>query len=257
MTIERALAGSFEDDDVARCYVHRPPYAPGLLDLLVAVAPATHRALDLGCGPGKIAHLLAERFDDVHAVDPSAAMIAVARERPSRIRWEQASAESAELVGPYDLVTLGTSAHWMDHAVVFPRLRAHVSEGGVVAFVEGDEVHRSAWDEAWKALIERWLVRVGVQPDPEGYRRDLQAHEAWVDVQGRRALRFEHAQELEHFVELQHSRATWARSRMGPLADAMDAEMRAVLAPHAVDGVLRYQVETRVVWGLPRAQPRA
>ncbi len=111
MTIDPKNGSTFEDEDVARCYQYRAPYAPALYDHLVEIAPATHRALDLGCGPGKIAHGLAARFDVVDAVDPSAAMIAIARERPSAIRWIQATSEDAKLAGPYDLVTAGASIH--------------------------------------------------------------------------------------------------------------------------------------------------
>jgi trans-aconitate methyltransferase len=256
-TIERALGAVFEDEDVARCYRYRPPYAPELWELLVAQAPATRRALDLGCGDGKIAHQLARRFDHVHAVDPSAAMLMEARRSPSRIQWEQSSAERAAFAGPYDLVTMGASAHWMDHDALFPRLASTLSDGGVVAFVEGDAPSAAPWSREWKVLVDRWLRRLDRVPDAAGYARDLHAHERWLEVLGRRAFTFAHEQRLEHFIELQHSRATWARARMGSLAAAMDEEMRALLEPHASDGVVHYTLTTHVTWGHIAARPSA
>ena len=38
-------------------------------------------------------------------------------------------------------------------------------------------------------------------------------------------------------------------------AAEMDEDMRAVLAPHATDSILHFKVQTRVVWGAPRATP--
>lgn len=48
-----------------------------------------HRVLDVGCGTGTLALLLADRGHDVVAVDPAAASLAVARAKPgaSRVRW--------------------------------------------------------------------------------------------------------------------------------------------------------------------------
>ncbi len=257
MTIERNNGVTFEDADVARCYQFRAPYAPALIDHLVEIAPATRRALDLGCGPGKIAHELAPRFDVVDAVDPSPAMIATAKERPSQVNWIQVTGEQAELKGTYDLVTAGASIHWMDHSVVFAKIRSHLAGDGVIAFIDGDGAHAAPWDDDWLEMTKTWLARVGKVYDEGGYRRDAQAHENWVDVLGRKAFVFEYAQKPEHFIEREHSRATWARSKMGPLADEMDDDMRAVIAPYVVDGLLHFKVQTSVMWGAPREAPRA
>lgn len=242
---------TFEDEDVARCYRHRAPYAPALHDLLIELVPSTRKALDLGCGPGKLAHELMGRFDAVDAVDPSAAMITVARETPSAVRWICAPAETAELSGPYDLVTAGASIHWMDHAAVFPKLRGCMSAGATIAFVEGDSAFAPPWQDAWNALIRRWLQRVGNPYDPS-YTRGMQAHRAWVDIRGERTFEFEHAQPPETFIAKEHSRATWARCKLGALAAEMDAELSAILAPYVRDGLLRFNVQTRVMWGSPR-----
>ncbi len=253
----RNEGATFEDEDVARAYRHRAPYAPALVDHLVEIAPATRRALDLGCGPGKIAHDLALRFDAVDAVDPSARMLAIARERPSAIHWIQATGEAAKLAGPYDLVTAGASIHWMDHGVVFPKLRSQLADHGVIAFVDGDGAHDTPWDDAWLETTKAWLARLGKVYDERAFHRSMTAHEDWVDVLGRSEFVFEYAQRPEHFIEREHSRATWARSKMGPLADEMDEDLRAVIAPHVVKGLLHFKVKTEVVWGVPRVTPRA
>jgi len=255
--VSQNLAGgdTFEDEDVARSYRHRAPYAPALFDHLVALAPRARQALDLGCGPGKIAHELAPRFDSVDALDPSAAMLTIARERPSAIHWILASAEDAEFTGPYDLITAGASIHWMDHAVVFPKLRAHLADDGIVAFIDGDGAHEPAWENEWSEMTKTWLKRVGKSYDERTYHRDMHAHEIWVDILGRKSFLFEMVQRPEDFIEREHSRATWARSKLGPLADEMDEDMRAIIAPYVERGVVRFRVQTCVVWGTPRSTP--
>src|SRR5215475_3487386 len=55
----------------------RPSYPPALIDDLLAAAPAD--ALDVGCGTGKAARLLAERGVPVLGVEVDARMAAVAR----------------------------------------------------------------------------------------------------------------------------------------------------------------------------------
>jgi hypothetical protein len=56
-------------------------------------------------------------------------------------------------------------------------------------------------------------------------------HDPWFEVQGREAFTVQVRQPLETLIACQHSRATWARSKMGPLADAFDTDLRAALAP--------------------------
>src|SRR4051794_27847859 len=119
-----ATAAAFEDADVARCYACRPPYAPALYARLLALSPRRSRALDLGCGPGKIAAELAPHFAEVVALDASAAMIAAGRAAhpAANIVWETCPAEAYDTDGGFDLVTAGTAIHWPDHGVLFPKL---------------------------------------------------------------------------------------------------------------------------------------
>ena len=79
------------------------------LALVEEVAP--RRVLDVGCGTGTFALLLAARGLDVTAVDPAAASLAVARAKPGaeRVRWVLGTA--ASLPGP-----LGSGADPTDTA---------------------------------------------------------------------------------------------------------------------------------------------
>lgn len=260
MAFDRSQAGAFDDSDVARCYACRPPYPPAMYDFLFELVPHG-AALDLGCGPGKIARVLADRFAQVDAVDPSLPMLALARALDSKqhrnINWIHGEGESVALVPPYDLVTAGASIHWMDHARLFPRLAGGViADGGRVAVMDGDGAHRPPWDDAWLTFIKRWLERVG-RPYDERRAEALRAYRAWMDVEGERSFEFPFMQSVEDFIQCQHSRATWARAKMGAgEADTFDAELREIVATYARAGSLSYTVRTEVVWGRPRQKVR-
>ncbi|HXW85072.1 MAG TPA: class I SAM-dependent methyltransferase [Candidatus Binataceae bacterium] len=260
--IDPARGAAFDDEDVARCYLQRPPYPPELYEFLLSIVAARGRALDLGCGPGKIARELARHFALVDAVDPSAPMLKLGKrleaDRHSNINWIEATAEAAALDGRYDLITAGASVHWMRHEAVFPKIAAHLAAGGVVAIMDGDGAHEPPWSAAWREFMIKWLAVMDRRTyDKPGFDAALHAFERWMDVGGRRSFTFEFAQSVQGFVECQHSRATWTHARMGlERAATYDRELRALLLPHASDGVLRYQVSLRLTWGTARTSPR-
>ena len=245
---------AFDDEDVAAAYACRPPYPEELYEFLADLPGQRRRALDLGCGPGKIAHRLAERFDHVDAVDPSPAMLRIAAASShTNISWIPGLAETAALAPQYDLVTAGASIHWMDHEVLFPRLASLIARDGFIAVIEGDDAHDPPWQDAWVAFVERWLGRLGQSYDPSGYRARMAAFQSWVEKSGERSFDARFRQPVEHFIECQHSRATWSRSNLGKRRAAdFGAELAALIAPYAVDGIIEYRTRTSVIWGTPR-----
>lgn len=252
----------FDDEDVARAYVHRPPYPPALFDRLAALAPGAEAALDLGCGPGKLAIGLARRFRQVTAIDPSAPMIRLARELAgadaAAIRWICAPAEKAELGPPFDLAVGGASLHWMDHARLFPRLCEASAPNGLVAAVEGDGPSGAPWLSDYRSLTREWVERLGFQFNHPEFVARMSAHRVWIEVEGREAFTATHRMPVADFIEGEHSRATWSRAKMGAeAARAFDDDLRGMLEPHATDGAIAFEVTTRLLWGRPRPTPRA
>lgn len=100
--------------------------APGHEERQVAVAKAIEqavslnpgmRALDVGCGTGRLSILLAERVGSVVVTDPSAGMVRVAQERieaaglSDRLRAVQADLTTDLLDGAFDVVWSSLALH--------------------------------------------------------------------------------------------------------------------------------------------------
>jgi len=136
--------------------------------------PSDARLLDLGCGPGNIALLLAERFAAarVIAVDGAAAMLQIARERLAAApdRWPGVtvlqgllSAEGLRLEPGAAALTAGCAAvvsnsllhHLHDPQVLWRALPALAAEGAVV-YVK--DLRRPPSPEAALALRDRHLA---------------------------------------------------------------------------------------------------
>jgi SAM-dependent methyltransferase len=252
-----ATAAAFDDADVAAAYARRPPYAPAAYARLLSLAPRRRRALDLGCGPGKIAAELAAHFEKVVALDRAEAMISAGRaaHAAANIDWMALSAETCDCAEPFDLICAGTSIHWLDHPVMFPKLARWTSLLGILV---GDAPRPPpCGDDAWTSFVARWVDRVGGRYDPPAAAVQGARHEAWMDIAGRESFAFTFRQSVSDFVRSQHSRATWTLAVLGSQAAEFDAELTRLMAPHAVDGMLALAMTTELTWGAPRTAPHA
>jgi 2-polyprenyl-3-methyl-5-hydroxy-6-metoxy-1,4-benzoquinol methylase len=100
--------------------------------LLRQVPAPCRRALDVGCGSGGFARLLAGRAEAVEAFDRSPEMIAAARARPpTRVTYRAADVHEVELpAGGYDFISCIAAIHHMPFAPTIERLRAALAPGG-------------------------------------------------------------------------------------------------------------------------------
>jgi SAM-dependent methyltransferase len=175
----------------------RPTYPDALIDDLVALHPG--RVLDVGCGTGKAARLLAARGLPVLGVEIDPKMAAVARSHG--IEVEVASFEQWNAAGRrFDLVVSAQAWHWVDPAVGAPKLAGLLNPGGAAAlfwnFEEIDEPTRVALDEVYRRLAPE-LLEPAEKRDDETHVKLLEATGAFGDLTvqvnpGQRLLSVEH-----------------------------------------------------------------
>ena len=108
------------------------------VELLARVAAdAPREVVDLGCGPGNLTGLLAERWPEAHVVglDSSPEMIDSARGLGQRVSYAVADVRDWRPEAPVDVLVSNATLQWVPgHLELLPSLVAAVAPGGWFAF---------------------------------------------------------------------------------------------------------------------------
>ena len=143
------------------------------LDVYAAIVEefAARVVLDIGCGTGSFAVLLAEKGVDVVGVDPAAASLEIARKKPGaeRVRWLEGDATTLPPL-EIDLATMtGNVAQAIvepdDWSATLAGIRGALRPGGFLVFETRDPARR-AWLEWTREATDRVVAGV----------------ESWVEV---------------------------------------------------------------------------
>ena len=169
----------FEEPRLAEIYDPLDPDRPDL-DVYAAIAEelGAGSVLDVGCGTGTLACLLAGRGLEVIAADPAAASLDVARRKPGAggVRWVHAEAATLPSL-QVDLVTMTgnvaqvfvTGQEW---AAALAAICQALRPGGRLVFESRDPA-RKAWLEWNRDQTYRRVVITGAGPV-----------ETWTDLTG-------------------------------------------------------------------------
>lgn len=232
-------------------------------DLLDLVRPRpAMRVVDLGCGTGDTTRLLHDRLAarETLGLDGSAEMLARSREFAApALRFEQRAIEdfAEDPRGPWDLVFSNAALHWVpDHARLFPRLAAALSEDGQLAvgmpLTYDDELHTAARVLAQRSPFAERLAGYAGYPRPLApaeYERVLLAA----------GLREAHARvnTYEHELPSRDGAVDWYRgtyltafeARLGALYARFLDDLRAELARRLPDErPFRLRVPRLLLW---------
>ena len=204
----------FEEQRLADVY---DPLDPDRTDLVAYVALVddcgARSVLDIGCGTGTFACLLAKTGRSVTAIDPASASLAVARRKPGadRVRWIMGDAtdlpplrvDMATMTGNVAQVFL-TDKGW---ASALRAACAALRPGGVLAFEVRDPA-RESWRE-WNRLesfrrvelpgagvIETWVELTDVKPPFVSFRQTFVFGVDGAVLESDSTLRFRHPAEI-------------------------------------------------------------
>jgi SAM-dependent methyltransferase len=252
--LEPEYGAQFSDPSVASAYRFRPPYPEEVYTILAGlIVDAPRVVLELGCGLGEITRRLAVQTDRVDAVEPSHAMLALARTLPGggcgNIHWYCCTAEEFAYVPGYELVIAAESLHWMDWQRVFPAIRAVLAPRGSLAVLDR-RLDTVPWWRALQPLIPRYSTNRDFQP--YDLREELARRQLFHPEGRATTTPVLFSQSVEDYIESWHSRNGFSRDRMSvSRALEFDARVREIVKPYAQAGFLRYEVQVELAWGAP------
>lgn len=216
-THQRTVDSAYNDEQLVTLYdslISWGPMRKFYFDLVMRAASV----LDVGCGTGEL--LCRARQEghtgDLTGVDPSAAMLALARKKRDDVTWHQVSAEELDLGRSFELITMMGHAfqHLLDDdttRVALERFNRHLVPGGQLVFETRNPAAR-AW-ETWTSEA-RSSVRSPSGDDFEIYYE----FRGWRDP------------DLADYVGVHHSRAEGEIVTHGTLRFIDPERMRSLLA---------------------------
>jgi trans-aconitate 2-methyltransferase len=147
-------------------------YSRPFFDLLSQIKRADFRIIvDVGCGPGNLTHVLAERWPNatVIGVDSSPEMLELTTPGP-RLRFELGDIRTWQCATPVELLISSAALQWVqDHERLLPRLIEMLTPNGVLAVQMPDhfgmDVSRAIGEAVGAGPWRDTLEGVGQHPD--------------------------------------------------------------------------------------------
>jgi SAM-dependent methyltransferase len=232
----------------------RVPYAPRLIELVADISRLRpdQRVMDLGCGPGQLAHAFAPYAGGVVGLDPEPEMLNIARGgAPAHVEFVEASSYELGLhFGMFQLVTIGRAFHWMDRVETLARLDEIIAPDGAIAFF-GDshpDLPENDWTKVFGEITDRYadgdrFIRrgAGFPPTIAILLGSAFTRLETVSVIERREM------SVDSLVTRAFSRSTTSRQRLGERADVFENEIRTAMTTLFPDGGFSEVVATQAL----------
>lgn len=144
----------YENSKLADIYDLDSPWSIDRDFYLSLADSSTQTILDLGCGTGLLCNAYAERNHDVTGVDPSAAMLKVARQKPhaNKIEWVESVAQEFKSNKRFDVIIMTGHAFQVlledrDVQLTIEAMRDHLKPDGLIVFESRNPAIN--WASAW------------------------------------------------------------------------------------------------------------
>lgn len=149
----------YENPKLAAIYDLFSPWSADRDFYLACAGDAPRHVLDLGCGAGLLCDAYAAQGHCVTGVDPSAAMLAVARQKPhgQAITWVQATAQEYRSAQRFDLIIMTGHAFQAlldddDVRLALATVRHHLKPSGRFVFESRNPA--IDWAAEWNGAVE-------------------------------------------------------------------------------------------------------
>jgi len=197
--------------------------------------------LDLGTGPGLLAIPFAAAGMRVTAADPEPVMLEAAGEaaRAAGVAltlWHGGSDDLQPGMGPYHLVTMGRSFHWMDRAATLRRLEDIIAPGGAIVLFHDE--HPKTAENRWLDALNTVSKRYGRDDEPvisERKSPDYRSHESLLlasrfNVLEAISVVIRKSITADEIIGRALSMSTCSPEKLGERAGAFESELRGALA---------------------------
>lgn len=155
----------YENPKLAAIYDLFSPWSVDRDFYLARAGDSPRHVLDLGCGTGLLCDAYAAQGHNVTGVDPTAAMLAVARQKPhgSTIEWVQATVQEYRSAQRFDLIIMTGHAFQVlleddDVMAALTTVRRHLNPSGRFVFESRNPA--IDWAAEWNGTFE--LTHQGV-----------------------------------------------------------------------------------------------
>jgi SAM-dependent methyltransferase len=214
----------------------------------------TGRLLDVGCGPGSLTLLLADRFAEAVGVDADQGMLdEAAKADAPNARWVRMLAEELPAdLGLFRMVTFAQSFHWFDRPLVAATVRGMLEPGGACVHVHAtthkgvaadpDSPHPAPPYPAITELIERYLgpvTRAGQGNSPNrvgGQETEIYRATGFTGPQRFEVPGVSVTRDIDDIVAATFSLSSAAPHLFGANRDAFETDLRELLREAAPDG---------------------